>query len=110
MPLLPSKSGMGGATKNLVKLVNSFAIAVADAIEGGGGQVSLTELSGGARIARVFSELFPFEIARIEIDESDLRSRIAFAIRNCNGTRSGLFTPEVCGSSLSIVSFAWTCA
>lgn len=69
--------GVGHATKNLVKLVNSYALNVADAIEGGSGSVSLTELSGGARIARVFSELFPFEVAKIEMDEADLRSRIA---------------------------------
>eukprot|EP00035_Acanthoeca_spectabilis_P001491 m.80520 g.80520 ORF g.80520 m.80520 type:complete len:830 (+) comp10911_c0_seq3:402-2891(+) len=95
------ESGMGHATKNLVKLVNSYALNVADAIEGGSGSVSLTELSGGARIARVFSELFPFEVAKIEMDEADLRSRIAFAIRNCNGTRSGLFTPEVAFESIA---------
>eukprot|EP00038_Savillea_parva_P007812 m.172710 g.172710 ORF g.172710 m.172710 type:complete len:835 (-) comp13573_c0_seq1:293-2797(-) len=92
--------GMGHTTKNLVKLVNSFAMNVADAIEGGQGSVSLTELSGGARIARVFSELFPFEVAKIELDEADLRSQIAFSIRNCNGTRSGLFTPEVAFESV----------
>lgn len=93
-------AGMGHATKNLVKLVNSFALTVADAIEGGSASVSLKELSGGARIARVFSELFPFEVAKIELDEADLRSRIAFAIRNVNGTRAGLFTPEVAFESI----------
>jgi hypothetical protein len=68
----------GHSTKNLVKLVNAYALQVADAIEGGSKSVSLTELSGGARIARVFSELFPFEVAKIELDEADLRSRIAY--------------------------------
>eukprot|EP00040_Diaphanoeca_grandis_P022222 m.118917 g.118917 ORF g.118917 m.118917 type:complete len:824 (-) comp28710_c2_seq1:149-2620(-) len=81
-------------TKQLVKMINAYGSDVESAIEGNGGQVSLTELSGGARIAKVFLERFPFELAKVELDETELRTEIAFAIKNINGIRVGLFTPE----------------
>lgn len=43
------------------------------------------ELSGGAKINRLFHERFPFEIVKMEIDEKELRREIAFAIRNIHG-------------------------
>ena len=52
------------------------------------------ELSGGAKINRLFHERFPYEIVRMEFDEKELRREIAFAIRNIHGIRSGLFTPD----------------
>jgi dynamin GTPase len=51
-------------------------------------------LSGGARIARVFHERFPFELIKMETDEKTLRREISFAIRNIHGVRVGLFTPD----------------
>ncbi|XP_017494675.1 PREDICTED: dynamin-like, partial [Rhagoletis zephyria] len=61
----------------------------------GSTQVSTSELSGGARINRLFHERFPFEIVQVEINEKELRSEIAFAIRNIHGIRVGLFTPDL---------------
>lgn len=81
-------------TKQLVKMINGYGTDIESAIEGNGGHVSLTELSGGARIAKVFLERFPFELAKVELDETELRTEIAFAIKNINGIRVGLFTPE----------------
>jgi len=81
-------------TKNLVKLINGYSSDIQRAIDGGGDTVSLSELSGGARIAKVFMERFPYELAKVELDEEELRMEIAFAIKNINGIRVGLCTPE----------------
>lgn len=54
-----------------------------------------SELSGGARINRLFHERFPFEIVKMEFDEKELRKEIAYAIRNIHGIRVGLFTPDM---------------
>lgn len=55
-------------------------------IEGSGSAlVNTMELSGGAKINRLFHERFPFEIVKMEIDEKELRREIAFAIRNIHG-------------------------
>merc|ERR1712025_405814 len=65
------------------------------AIEGSGSAaVNTLELSGGAKINRLFHERFPYEIVRMEFDEKELRKDIAFAIRNIHGVRVGLFTPD----------------
>lgn len=55
-------------------------------IEGSGSaQINTNELSGGAKINRIFHERFPFEIVKMEFDEKELRREIAFAIRNIHG-------------------------
>lgn len=58
-------------------------------IEGSGSAaVNVLELSGGAKINRLFHERFPYEIVRMEFDEKELRREIAFAIRNIHGKYS----------------------
>jgi dynamin GTPase len=65
-------------------------------IEGSGSAlVNTNELSGGAKINRLFHERFPFELVKMEFDEKELRREIAFAIRNIHGIRVGLFTPDM---------------
>lgn len=65
-------------------------------IEGSGSAlINTMELSGGAKINRIFHERFPFEIVKMEFDEKELRREIAFAIRNIHGIRVGLFTPDM---------------
>ena len=91
---LGSESDSTRNTKNLVKLINGYGSDITKSIDGGGDNVSLVELSGGARIAKVFMERFPYELAKVELDEEELRMEIAFAIKNINGIRVGLFTPE----------------
>ena len=49
--------------------------------------VSTNELSGGARINRIFHERFPFEIVKMNIDEKEMRREIQYAIRNFHGIR-----------------------
>lgn len=69
-------------------------------IEGSGSaQINTNELSGGAKINRLFHERFPFEIVKMEFDEKELRREIAFAIRNIHGefscNLSALFNKNV---------------
>ena len=61
----------------------------------GSANINTMELSGGAKINRLFHERFPFEIVKMEFDEKELRREIAFAIRNIHGIRVGLFTPDL---------------
>ncbi|KAI0989351.1 hypothetical protein GJ496_010795 [Pomphorhynchus laevis] len=57
-------------------------------------EISVTELSGGAKINRIFFERYPFELIKIQYDEKELRKTIMFAIKNSFGVRQGLFTPD----------------
>lgn len=43
------------------------------------------ELSGGAKINRLFHERFPYEIVKMEFNKKELRKEIAFAIRHIHG-------------------------
>jgi dynamin GTPase len=70
-------------------MVQQFMTDFEKSIEGSGGKdVSTVELSGGARINRIFHERFPFEIVKMEIDEREMRREIQYAIRNIHGIRS----------------------
>lgn len=75
-------------------------------IEGSGSaQINTMELSGGAKINRLFHERFPFEIVKMEFDEKELRREIAFAIRNIHGIRvSG---GRVEGTKFDCVFLGW---
>uniref|UniRef100_H2UYQ4 Interferon-induced GTP-binding protein Mx n=1 Tax=Takifugu rubripes TaxID=31033 RepID=H2UYQ4_TAKRU len=64
-------------------------------IEGSGDKVDTVSLSGGARINRIFHERFPYELIKMEPDEKKLRQEINYAIRNINGIRTSLFTPDM---------------
>ncbi|RNA38746.1 dynamin isoform X6 [Brachionus plicatilis] len=57
-------------------------------------EVSTKELSGGAKINRIFNERFPFELVKIESDEKELRQKIKIIIMNIRGVKGGLFTPD----------------
>jgi len=82
-------------TKAMLQMVTGLQQDFERAIEGSGsGSVNTLELSGGAKINRLFHERFPYEIVRMEFDEKELRKEIAFAIRNIHGVRIGLFTPD----------------
>ncbi|VDM40625.1 unnamed protein product [Toxocara canis] len=83
-------------TKALMQMVQQFSTDIERSIEGSSAKaVSTNELSGGARINRLFHERFPFEIVKMEIDEKEMRREIQFAIRNIHGIRVGLFTPDM---------------
>ncbi|NXD60138.1 DYN2 protein, partial [Corvus moneduloides] len=81
-------------TKALLQMVQQFGLDFEKRIEGSGDQVDTLELSGGARINRIFHERFPFELVKMEFDEKDLRREISYAIKNIHGV-TGLFTPDL---------------
>lgn len=84
-------------TKVMLLLVQQFANEFERSIEGattGNYDVNTMELSGGARINRIFHERFPYEMIKTGYAETELRREIAFAIRNIHGVRVGLFTPD----------------
>lgn len=78
-------------------------------IEGSGSaQINTNELSGGAKINRIFHERFPFEIVKMEFDEKELRREIAFAIRNIHGRRDPYSFLHVCHDDfLNLTHFAF---
>nr|XP_055062455.1 dynamin-2 isoform X1 [Misgurnus anguillicaudatus] len=82
-------------TKALLQMVQQFGVDFEKRIEGSGDQVETLELSGGARINRIFHERFPFELVKMEFDEKELRREISYAIKNIHGVRTGLFTPDL---------------
>uniref|UniRef100_A0A8C7WMH9 Dynamin-2 n=1 Tax=Oryzias sinensis TaxID=183150 RepID=A0A8C7WMH9_9TELE len=82
-------------TKALLQMVQQFGVDFEKCIEGSGDQVDTNELSGGAKINRIFHERFPFELVKIVFDEKELRREISHAIKNVHGVRTGLFTPDL---------------
>ena len=80
----------------LFRMIQQLQTDFERTIEGSGSAlINTNELSGGAKINRLFHERFPFEIVKMEFDEKELRREIAFAIRNIHGIRVGLFTPDM---------------
>ncbi|XP_035997320.1 dynamin-3 isoform X2 [Fundulus heteroclitus] len=82
-------------TKTLLQLVQRLAVDFEKLIEGSGDKVDTVNLSGGARINKIFHERFPNELIKVESDERKLRQEINYAIRNIHGVRTGLFTPDM---------------
>ncbi|KAG8436674.1 hypothetical protein GDO86_007677 [Hymenochirus boettgeri] len=82
-------------TKALLHLIQHFAVDFEKRIAGSGNQVDTMELSGGAKINRIFHERFPFELVKMVFDEKELRREISYAIKNIHGVRTGLFTPDL---------------
>ena len=68
-------------------MVQHFGVDFEKRIEGSGDEINVMELSGGARINRIFHERFPFEVVRMEYDEKELRKEISYAIKNIHGVR-----------------------
>uniref|UniRef100_A0A8C7TXU5 dynamin GTPase n=1 Tax=Oncorhynchus mykiss TaxID=8022 RepID=A0A8C7TXU5_ONCMY len=82
-------------TKALLQMVQQFSVDFEKRIEGSGDQIDTAELSGGAKINRIFHERFPFELVKMEFNEKELRKEISYAIKNIHGIRTGLFTPDL---------------
>lgn len=83
-------------TKAMLQMIQQLQNDFERSIEGSGNSaINTAELSGGAKINRLFHERFPFEIVKMECDEKELRREIAYAIRNIHGIRVGLFTPDM---------------
>lgn len=50
---------------SVFRMVQQFAVDFEKRIEGSGDQIDTYELSGGARINRIFHERFPFELVKV---------------------------------------------
>ncbi|CAG5133596.1 unnamed protein product, partial [Candidula unifasciata] len=82
-------------TKAMMQMISQFNTDFERDIEGSGAHVSTEDLSGGAKINRLFHERFPFELVKMESDERELRREIGITITNIHGIRTGLFTPDM---------------
>ena len=51
----------------LIRMVQQFGVDFEKCIEGSGDQVDTNELSGGAKINRLFHERFPFELVKVSL-------------------------------------------
>ncbi|XP_076454701.1 dynamin-1-like isoform X1 [Babylonia areolata] len=89
-------------TKAMMQMIQQFGVDFDRDIEGFGAQVSTEDLSGGAKINRIFHERFPFELVKMEFDERELRKEIGITIRNIHGIRTGLFTPDMAFESIVV--------
>lgn len=49
------------------RMVTTFGQDLEKTIEGAGSEISTKELSGGAKINRIFHERFPFELVKVSI-------------------------------------------
>ena len=47
------------------RMISNFSVEFEKSIEGTGSEISTVELSGGAKINRVFHERFPFELVKV---------------------------------------------
>uniref|UniRef100_A0A8C2FTM7 dynamin GTPase n=1 Tax=Cyprinus carpio TaxID=7962 RepID=A0A8C2FTM7_CYPCA len=72
-------------TKALLQMVQQFSVDFEKRIEGSGDQIDTDELSGGAKINRIFHERFPFELVKDMIN----------ANTHIKNLRTGLFTPDL---------------
>lgn len=82
-------------TKALVGLTHELHEDFETALQGTHLKESdLKTLTGGARIANIFRERFPFELVKTELQDKDMRNQTIVAIKNIRGFRSGLFTPD----------------
>ncbi|XP_048245947.1 dynamin-1-like isoform X3 [Haliotis rufescens] len=82
-------------TKAMMQMINQFSTDFERDIEGSGTHVNTEDLSGGAKINRIFHERFPFQLVKMEFDERELRKEIGIVIKNIHGIRTGLFTPDM---------------
>ncbi|CAF3436137.1 unnamed protein product [Rotaria socialis] len=87
--------GAGFDTKALVILTHEFQEDFDAALKGTHLKDSdLKTLTGGARIATIFKYRFPSELAKVDLQDKDMRGQLILAIKNIRGFRSGLFTPD----------------
>ena len=88
-------SGKAHQGSLLLQLLTKFATNFNSSIDGTYSEVSLTELSGGARLYYIFNSVFGQTLESIDpcagLSVQDIRT----AIRNSTGPRPSLFIPEM---------------
>lgn len=61
----PSSDATADLSSLCLRMVQQFSVDFEKRIEGSGDQVDTVELSGGAKINRIFHERFPFELVKV---------------------------------------------
>lgn len=61
----PSSDATADPLSLCLRMVQQFSVDFEKRIEGSGDQVDTVELSGGAKINRIFHERFPFELVKV---------------------------------------------
>uniref|UniRef100_A0A8D0AIP6 Interferon-induced GTP-binding protein Mx n=1 Tax=Sander lucioperca TaxID=283035 RepID=A0A8D0AIP6_SANLU len=84
----------GQRTKTLLQSVQRLAVDFEKLIEGSGDKVDTVNLSGGARINRIFHEHFPNELVKVS-NLPFLRFSCFSSISPLFPYRTGLFTPDM---------------
>jgi dynamin 1-like protein len=103
-----SRSDRGAA---LLNLLSKFSTTFADVLEGRSGQdlnakksttpfhnsgfAGPSELTGGARISYIFTEIFASSLTSVGAFDDLSDEEIRITICNANGTRKALFVPEI---------------
>jgi len=67
------------------RMVQQFGVDFEKCIEGSGDQVDTSNLSGGAKINRIFHERFPYELVRVSTQRKNRQTslwQIAVATRS----------------------------
>merc|ERR1711981_954377 len=77
-------------TKALLQSVTGLQQDFERAIEGSGeGDVNCAELSGGAKINRIFHERFPYEIVRLNLTKRSCDERLLLRSATSTASESG---------------------
>jgi replication fork clamp-binding protein CrfC len=79
----------------VLRLMTQFARDFVSSIEGNSSTISTKELSGGARIYYIFSDVFGHALACLDSTQNLENQDIRTAIRNSTGPRPSLFVPEL---------------
>ncbi|VDM36822.1 unnamed protein product [Toxocara canis] len=80
--------------RTLLQIINRFATAYTDTIDGTSKNIETSELCGGARICYIFHETFGRVLESIDPLGDLTQLDILTAIRNATGPRPTLFVPE----------------
>ncbi len=93
-------------------MITQFGSDFEKSIEGSGSEISTMELSGGAKINRIFHERFPFELVKVSVKDGSLplKSHIFFHVQKRRVLQRPCFlkTSGQCRIVDHKVSTSWT--
>ncbi|OUZ99758.1 Dynamin central domain [Macleaya cordata] len=87
-----SKAGQGAL---LLNILTKYSEAFSAMVEGKNQEMSMSELSGGARILYIFQSIFVKSLEEVDPCDDLTDDDIRTAIQNATGPKSALFVPEV---------------
>lgn len=79
----------------VLQLMTKFATNFVTSVDGTSSEISIKELSGGARIYYIYKEVFGHSLATLDPVANLTTRDIRVAIRNSTGPRPSLFVPEL---------------